>query len=215
MVSHGLTAPYAAGVTSGDEPFRAPLFQDIAARLHEGGRWVVLDLGSPRGATIEFFGRFRSRLIIADLSAALDELNGAEDAAEAAKHVEVLLPPYGPDPIDLVLCWDVLNFLAPPALTALMERIGSGLRHGAAMHALMSYSAGQTPVEPGSYSIHGDGEIAGRSATAGGRKPMGYTTDKLQRMMRGYGVVRSMLLRQGLQEYIFRYMPLAVNPVSG
>ena len=175
---------------------------------------MVLDLGAPRGSTIEFFGRFRSRLIIANVSTALEELNAAENVDEVAQCLDALLPAPGPDPIDLVLCWDVLNFLAPPALTALVERIGPALRHGAAVHALMSYSASQTPVEPGSYAIHGEGEIAGR-AGGGGRKPKGYTTDKLQRMMRGYGVVRSVLLRQGLQEYLFRYMPLAVNPVSG
>jgi hypothetical protein len=213
MAINGLTAASASGVASGQEPLRAPLFRDIAARLGEGGRWVVLDLGRPRGATIEYLGRFRSRLVIADVYAGLDTLNGAEDAAAAASCVDALLPSCGPDPIDLVLCWDVLNFLAPPALSALMERLSSVLRRGAALHALMSYSATQSAVAPGSYAIDGDGNLSG-CIEGGGPKPMDYTTAQLQRMMRGYAVVRSMLLRQGVQEYVFRYAPPPVSPVS-
>lgn len=213
MPINGLTAPAPAGVPAEQAPLRAPLFRDIAARLGDG-RWVVLDLGTARGSTIAFFGRFRSRLIVADVATAVDELNRAKDTAEAARRLDDLMPPYGTDPIDLVLCWDVLNFLAPPAVTALMQRIGSGLRRGAAAHAFMSYSATHTPIEPGSYVVRGDGDVSGRIAAEASRTPLGYTTAQLQRMMNRYTVVRSVLLRQGLQEYVFRYVPLAIDPAT-
>lgn len=214
MAINALTASYAAGVPSGEEQFRAPLFWSIAERLREGGRWVVLDLGAPRGGNIEFFSRFRSRLIIANLGAGLEELNAAEDAEDAGRRVDELLPAHGSDPLDLVLCWDVLNFLKPPALSALMERIGRRLRRGASVHALMAYAATRMPAEPGSYVIRGDGELAGGFSSEGTREAPGYSTAQLLRFMRHYQVEKSVLLRQGLQENVFRYNAPAVAAVS-
>jgi hypothetical protein len=213
MAINALTASYAAGVPSGGEQFRAPLFWNIAERLREGGRWVVLDLGPPRSGNVEFFSRFRSRLTIANVGAGLGDLNAAADASEAKQVVEALLPAHGPDPIDLVLCWDVLNFLKPPALSALMAQIATGLRRGASVHALMAYAATQMPAEPGSYAIRGEGELASSFAGEGTQNAPGYSTYHLLKMMPNFQVEKSVLLRQGLQEYFFRYWPPVATAV--
>src|SRR5690606_8196733 len=120
-------------------------------RLHDGKRWVVLDFGRARTETVAVFSPFRCRLDIADLTEGLEALNAEEDARRLRQTAEALLPPLRDEQTDLVLCWDFLNYLRRPALTALMERVAARCRPGTVAHALVVYSAARMPATPGGY----------------------------------------------------------------
>ena len=93
---------------------RAPLFQDLVAGLGATERHVVLDLGAASTEMLALLGRSRCRVEIADLAhfSGIDRLNKAEPGRALTDVAESLLPNrLTDDPIDLVFCWDLPNYL--------------------------------------------------------------------------------------------------------
>ena len=112
----GTATPPPAG---GNDALNAPLFHSVIERMENVGRVVVLDLGTARTETIALFGRFRCRLDIADLADGIDAVNATEPTPKALRdRVEALLPARRREPTDLVLCWDLLNYLNRPGSRA-------------------------------------------------------------------------------------------------
>ena len=188
-----------------NDALNAPLFHSVIEGLENAGRVVVLDLGTARTETIALFGRFRCRLDIADLADGVDALNATEPNPKAMRtRVEALLPLRRREPTDLVLCWDVLNYLNRPAIAGLMESIANRGRHGMLVHCLMFYSAPQMPLRPGCWVSVDDSQIMNVAAPQSMRKAPRYTPEDLGQCMPRYSVERARLLRNGMQEYLFR-----------
>ena len=59
---------------------------------------------------------------------------------------DALLPARRGEGADIVLCWDLINYLNKPALTAVMECIALRCKRGALAHGLVYYSAKSMPV---------------------------------------------------------------------
>jgi hypothetical protein len=173
-------------------------------RLGSGGRFVVLDLGSLQSATIRALGRFRCRLEIVDLGESLDSLNGEIDPRRIRQRADALLPARGTEPTDIVLCWDLINYLNQPALTAVMECIALRCKRGALAHGLVYYSAKAMPERPSVFVPIDDQRV--RQITVPGRERPAprYSPEDLARCMPRYSVERGRLLRNGMQEFLFR-----------
>jgi hypothetical protein len=187
------------------EPLNAPLFHSLMQRLETGGRCVVLDLGAAHAATIAAFGRFRCRLDIVDLAEGLAALNSDVDPRTVLRPlVDALLLPRAREATDVVLCWDLINYLKPPALTAVMECIAARCKRGALAHGLVYYSAQRMPERPGSFVPLEDHRLL-NLATPGSERPAPrYSPEDLARCMPRYTVERGRLLRNGMQEFLFR-----------
>jgi hypothetical protein len=186
------------------EALNAPLYQSLVQRLHAGGRWVVIDLGAPRSATIAAFGRFRCRLDIVQLVDGLDALNGESDPRRLRQCAEGLLLPRRDEPADVVLCWDLINYLKPPALTVLMDCIALRCKRGALAHGLVYYSARSMPPTPSTFVPVDDQHLAQVMKPPGERPAPRYSPEDLARCMPRYSVERGRLLRNGMQEFLFR-----------
>lgn len=171
----------------------------------DGKRLVVLDLGPPSGSTVAFFNGFRCRLGIAGVTSALPGLDAEADAARRRRYLQKLLPAETFGGTDLVLCWDLLNYLRPPTISAFMEHVGSLMPPGAVLHALVAYGAASLPEPPQRLVLRPDGWVSRAGAGSPGTRPAPrYATGELQRLMPGFRVDRVMLLRNGTQEYLFR-----------
>lgn len=194
------------------EPLRAPLFGALVERMRAGGRWVVLDLGPAQAVTVAFCNTFRCRLDIADLPPELEALNHQEDPKLLSAQAESVLPEQHGETTDVVFCWDLLNYLQRPALTAIMDRIAARARTGSLVHALIVYSNTHMPAQPGRYypwhdsadeSGHED-QLVYMPLTSEQCDAPRYTPDDLAHCMRGYRVERAVLLNNGMQEFLFR-----------
>lgn len=191
---------------------RAPLFASLIERMYAGGRQVILDLGPAQTATVSLFNRFHCRLDIADLAAAFAVLNSLEEPGILLEQVENILPVRGGEATDIVLCWDLLNYLQRPALSAVMNRVAARSRSGTLVHALIVYSARRMPARPDLYkpcdksgSLNGSADhLAITSMTDEDCDAPQYTPDNLMRCMQGYRIERAVLLSSGMQEYLFR-----------
>lgn len=182
----------------------APLFRGLLQGMEDDARRVVLDLGPVRSATVAIFGRFRCRLEIADLGDAIEALNTADGPDERQAKLLALLPPRRREATDIVLCWDLLNYLEPPALEALMGEVRQRLRPGALVHALIAYSTPRMPVRPQHIVPTEDYRLVHAPVSGEERPARRYTPDELRRLMGGYVVERAMLLKNGMQEFLFR-----------
>ena len=186
------------------EPLNAPLFHSLMQRMANGGRWVLLDLGAARSATIRAFGRFRCRLEIVDLAEGLDALNGETDVRRVRQRAEQLLPARRGELTDIVLCWDLINYLNQPALAALMECVALRCKRGALAHGLIYYSTRAMPERPSAFVPVDDQHIAQHAWAGRDRPAPRYTPEDLARCMPRYGVERGRLLRNGMQEFLFK-----------
>ena len=196
--------PAAAKPNSAPEGLSAPLFHSLIQRLHSGGRWVVLDLGAVRSATIRAFGGFRCRLEFVELADGLDALNGEIDPRRIRQCADALLPARRTEPIDVVLGWDLLNYLNQPALTAVMECIASRCKRGALAHGLIYYSAKAMPERPSTFVPIDDQRIQQHVKPGRERPAPRYSPEDLARCMPRYTVERGRLLRNGMQEFLFK-----------
>ncbi len=184
--------------------FNAPLFRSLVQRLDTGERCVVLDLGAARTQTVSLFGRYGCRLDIADLIDGVEQLNAEPDPECLQDRAEALLPVPHAEAADAVLCWDILNYLDRPALTALMSRVAARSRPGTLVHMLIVYAETHMPACPGHIVPQEDHSLLDVAVSRGEREAPRYTPCDLTDCLHGYALERAVLLTNGLQEMLFR-----------
>lgn len=185
-------------------PLNAPLFRSLMERMQEGGRSVVLDLGPAQPRTISLLSHFRCRLDIADIEEGLPGLREDTEPDLLGEKIEALLPAKREEPTDLVLCWDLLNYLTRPALKALMNCIAERGHPGMLAHALVAYSTTRMPAAPNRYAPTDDYSLSVTPVTGEQREAPRYTPEDLGQCLPRYRRERAMLLRNGMQEFLFR-----------
>lgn len=185
-------------------PVNAPLFRRLVESLSEERRSVVLDLGPVRAETVALLTPFRCRLDIADLAEGLESLDQEPDPALLREKAEALLPRPRQEPVDIVLCWDLLNYLQRPALTALMTCLSARMRPGAFAHLLIVYSGTTMPARPSRFAPLPDGRLIETATTEARRNAPRYSPEDLGKCLRGLRSESASLLRNGMQEFLFR-----------
>lgn len=193
-----------AVVSPPGEALNAPLFHALVDRMHDDARWVVLDLGAARSETVRLFGEFRCRLDIASLAESLDALNAEQEPDALRDLAESALPARRDEATNLVLCWDLLNYLTRPALTAVMEAVAARGARGTLAHALVVYSESKMPARPSRFVPVDAQRLANLSAMPAVRMAPRYTPEDLAHCLPRYRVERARLLRNGMQEFLFR-----------
>lgn len=188
---------------------RVPLFGSLIERLDSDNRCVIMDLGPAQAATVAFFNSFRCRLDIIDLPSELERIDAAADPLLLKEQAESVLPTHRNEATDIVLCWDLLNYMQRPLLTAVMERVAVRLQPGSLVHALIVYSSRHMPVSPGNYFPGNDSGgadyLVNMPVTTEVREAPQYTPETLLRCMPAYRVERAVLLSNGMQEFLFRF----------
>lgn len=182
----------------------APLFRTLIEGVDTARRVVVLDLGSAHAKTLELFNRFRCRIEIVDARHDIESLNGIGEARDLVAAVTALLPRTGPDALDIVLCWDLLNYLDRRALAALMAALAARTRPGGLAHALIVYLESRMPTRPGDYVPLQDFRLQNLAQSRAERAAPRYSPEDLKLCMPGFGIDRGRLLGNGMQEFLFR-----------
>lgn len=192
----------------GAELTNSPLLVTLIDRLATLGRCQVLDLGPAVGANVAYFGELHCRLHIADSAVALSALNQRlTDEAESTPALDVelqrLLPLALDTPLDAVLMWDVPNYLGKPLFRALMAHLAPWVTGDTWLHGYL-WSRREMPAQPGRYRITAEGRLAVTAGSIDKRACPAYTQPDLRALMPQFTVARSMLLQNGVQEYLFR-----------
>lgn len=171
---------------------------DPEERLH------VLDLGPAVGANVDFLSRrFVCKLEVGDLYRSLvaDPRRFNDPDAEAATALmHDALAPAG-EPYDLVLAWDLLNYLTRPQIRALATLLAASCRPGARLFAMV-VTRGEMPPAPLVYLLGEDGELVYRDLPGQVRPAPRYRPAEIDQLTPGFTVDRSFLLRHGIQEFL-------------
>lgn len=184
-----------------------PLFQSLMEQRKETQRQVILDLGAPSSAMLSLLGQFPCHVQIADLAnnGEIERLNAAETGAELDELAAALLPPHGTiDAVELVLCWDLPNYIKPAAMSALMAAIEARALPGAMAHALVVYSERTMPDRPRHYVPMSDGRLVNHATARAEVAAPRHSPEALGQMMGHFEIDRARLLANGMQEFLLR-----------
>jgi hypothetical protein len=158
----------------------------------------VLDLGEAIGVNIAFFARYRARVSIADLHRSLRK----------ARLEDALLPSAPPARFDVILLWDLLNYLTPEEIGWLAKSLGRLSNPGATMLAFLA-SSREIPHRPSRYVIRDEETLMYEVQGTKKRPSPRYTEQTLLRLMPGTVVESRFQLRNEIVEYLLQYRDLS------
>ncbi len=153
------------------------------------------------------------RLLVADAALPLSSLSErALDAESLVGKIDSLIIDAGVESIDAVLCWDLLNYLTPPLLKAFAARLTAIMTPTGIVHAYIHSAHATMPRHPQRYTPLGDDLMAPLDHDTATRKAPRYSTHDLEKHAIGLHAQRSVLLRNGMQEYLLKTDPSRSGP---
>lgn len=176
----------------------AALFDAIRGR-----KVTVLDLGSTVGSNVEYLSQFGCKLFIEDLYAALSSrstLGDGDDLAGPQFFADFLSLPEDTR-FDVILAWDLFNYLHRKELAAFAEQLRRYTNSGALLFSLVSYHK-QIPAQPYRFKIKDEQTLVYDRRTGADRPSPRITPAEVTNLLKGFRVDRSFLLKHGIQEYL-------------
>ncbi len=192
-----------AGVPTVVEP-RIHRSLALAALLDEirGRKVTVLDLGSAVGSNVDYLSRLGCKLYIEDLYSALsNRVSSGEDDLMGPEFFAEFLPVPEDTRFDVILAWDLFNYLRRKELASFGEQLGRYTEAGALIFALVSYHK-QIPAQPYRFRIQDDQHLVYDRRTAAERPSPRFVPYEVTGLLKGFRVDRSFLLQHGIQEYL-------------
>jgi hypothetical protein len=182
--------------------YRSPTLKALVSRLSSEVPHHVLDLGGASGANVEFFARFSSRMQIADLPDALasQELQALLTVDPAAAFRRLL--PLSSGLFDVVLAWDLLNYLTREQCGRLAAYLEEVCKRDALVLAFVSTSR-EISDAPLVFKIVDEQTLLLQPRTPVARQNPRFAPAEVEHMMNGFAVVQSVLMRHGIREYLF------------
>jgi hypothetical protein len=208
MTLRPLATPVPPASRGGDVPFSSPLLGEVAARFDSTTRHVILELGPISVSTLALLQGKRCRLLVADATRALSALD--EQSLEPdllSQEVKRLIVDAGTEKIDTVLCWDLLNYLSLPLMSVLFARLAAIMRPGGIVHAYIHSAQANMSKYPPRYALTEENLVLRLDHGPVERKAPRYSYGDLEKHAAGLRVDRSMLLRNGIQEFLLRARP--------
>ncbi|MDH4276335.1 MAG: hypothetical protein OEW08_14985 [Gammaproteobacteria bacterium] len=173
---------------------------------HPEKKYTILDMGAANHAKIEFFSTQRCRLYIEDFYRLyVDQLNAVkrEKLPPDPKRVLSCLQTY-PDEtnFDLLLFWDLFDYIDPQDLKAIMHHLAPYCRRGTVLFFLTS-ALEHIPIEPAVFRIVDRTHLAYENKSPTTRRALGYTQTSLRKMLTGFKLHRGFRMSTGQEEHVF------------
>lgn len=168
----------------------------------------MLDLGPASPATVAFYAPYRCRVRFADAQTGLADMarRWPMESAQAASELRQALSLDAQRPWQLVLLWDLLDYLPGELLTGLIEELAPALADGAYLHGFVTDGPQTVPDCPPIYQILGrDTLYRWVQPSAGRQAPPRYSPWHLQRYMPGVSQEASRQRRDRRQEHLLRF----------
>ena len=172
----------------------------------------VLDFGAASGENVAFFSEVGCKLEILDLYPQLverpDRLARTHEPFAIGHLIRTILESRPgqnedgtTDPFDLLLAWDLFDFLSPEQIRGLGEGIEPYVQDGTRLMAQVSY-LGTVPATPRTIKIQ-DRTTLKVASRPGQRHSPRYAEPQLLKVLPGWEVERCFLQRDGFREYLF------------
>jgi len=182
--------------------YRSPGLQAALAGLGGEAPCRVLDLGPTVAANFEFVARFARHLTIVDLPATEEiDSGGSSEQPEICREPMSAVLPSIRGPFDLVLMWDLINYLESERVRSLAEETFRLCRREARLLALV-VTGDEMPWRPRVFEIVDDDHLAYNTVTPLKRPGPKLTPAAVERLLEGFEIDRSYVLRHGIQEFV-------------
>lgn len=193
--------------------YRSPGITVIYNELKTSTRNTILDLGSSSAASFQFFSQLSSQIHFEGIDTILHEpgtdiMTG--DMLRAA--LEDYLSTFAADKkFDVILAWDIFNYLDPTTLNWLMHRLSQHCRANTLLHCI-KYVGRHMPAAPRQYQLLDQYHI--NMQTVGAESALRFATmntSTLLKNMPGYLVDHTYMRHEGMPqditELVLRFQP--------
>lgn len=184
----------------------APGLKQALERVPRPGA-SVLDLGPALASNVDFFNRLGARLRIADLERSLREQDLWLPTAKLAaweRAAAPLLAAGDGERYDLVLTWDLPNYLGRERWTAVARRLVERLAPGGMLH-LLARTGKLMPATPSHFRWVTSDKIREAPRDAATATPPRFSHGEIERLHQGLAAARSFLDKHGLQEFVLEH----------
>jgi len=187
---------------SGDsQEFPSRGLEVLVNRLRGQNKATILDLAPALGSTVTYLGQYACKVYIEDFYASLSTLPECDDGEVPLAEFVKLFAHGVDDRFDIILGWDLLGYLDERITKLLMQHLRFHSHPGTLLYILVPTQS-QMSATPARFSIKPENRVLYVPDSKTKPNP-GYTTRSLERMMKGFGMLHSFMLRNGLQEYVF------------
>jgi hypothetical protein len=187
----------------------------ILQELRADKRYTILDLGPARGINVDFWSQSAGRLYVEDFYRTwLSSVSLPLPEEVTYQEVfEKLLPYPEGTRLDIILTWDLFNYFDPMQNESFVRYLGRFCQTGTFLLALIS-SLHHIPAEPTTFKILDRDRIIYEVSSSETRPCPRYQARDIAKMMVGFKVFNSFILRNGIQEHLFVYDALPASPLS-
>ena len=185
---------------------QAPLLGRLLSGIDDNQRVTIADFGVGASSVLKVFEPYRARLDTLDIHSQLPTWHSVETREERAALIGAHIDSFQLEPVDLVCCWSVLNYIEPSTMTLVIQALKPYMKANAAVHALIEYSSPSMPATPPSWTLKIVNEqlhLHAAETEAVANSPR-HTPKRLEAILGGMKAQSTVLLSNGLQEYIFR-----------
>jgi hypothetical protein len=184
---------------------KSPLLFSLLDRLDPDKRYEILDTGPASADSIDTLSNYHCKLHITDSRSELCAMNTDElDSAHKLNRAFVKSLQFYKNQkasLDLILLWDLPNYLQADILSAMITYLLPHTSKDAYLHCYI-HTASMMPENPGKYSIMEDSQVRVEYDTDNKCPCPAYYQEALHKLMYPFKVKRSILHTNGIQEYM-------------
>jgi len=179
--------------------------QALCERLHALATCDILELGPVRSGNIEFWSRFSPSIYIADLRSSLPLPVLTSEDSEFVDPDWVNLLGLPPDrSYDVILAWDLLNYMEIQAVSSLIRHLSRFCRPGTILFSLI-FDQKQMPDAITVYHIADESHLRYECPNSQVRTCLRHQPRALAGVMTRFRSSNSFRLKNGVVEYLFEY----------
>jgi hypothetical protein len=176
----------------------------LCQRLQDAATCDILELGPARSRNIEFWSQFSPSIHIADLRSDLPLPPPVDDPESPGPDWHRTLDLPTGRRFDVILAWDMLNYLDLPVISGLIDYLGRFCRSGTIVF-MMIFDNQTMPEEITIYQIVDEARLRYERGSAAMRACPRHQPHALTQIMRQFRIADSFRLRNGIIEYLFAF----------
>lgn len=184
-----------------DEELTSGILPMVYQTVRERPGCNLVDLGASSTDTCMYFSQAGARVYL-DTSrknlrseVVLNSELGPDDVEEVFA--------YCPDAIDVLLFWNILDYLSPEFIGDLMRRIRTVMRPGGVLYAMVAQQF-YVPNHPASIDVVEENRLHFRHGPLDRQGPH-YAPKQLEQLMPGFRIEKLYLMQNGVQEHLFLF----------
>jgi len=180
------------------------VFADLLSQRPTDRALRILDLGSVRQSTIDFFSDYHCHILVTGLCD--DFVTGKGLDKHSLKQLQQLIKQditrHNNNCYDLILCWDLLNYLDKEQFPLLVTQLLPVLSNATRCHTFL-YTTANRPPRPGGFQITSKEQMIIAESLTEQNHSGSVTQTTLGKYLPNFNTLRTVLMRNGTQELAF------------